>query len=97
MRQNKELKRSEKDEEKIFIETARRFIRENPEFFEALMEFERTKKLPKLSRKERINITIDTDLLRKFRRYCKAKGYAMSTLLERHIKEELGLKRAGLD
>ena len=94
MQQNK-LKKHEfgegKDDKK-FIETARRIIKENPEVFEALLEFERTKKLPKLTRKERINITIDSDLLRKFRDYCRKNNKVISGVIEKRIKEELGMK-----
>ena len=67
-------------------------IREHPEAFEALLEYERTKKLPKLSYKERANFTIDSTLLRKFRAYCKEKGLNMSRLVEKHLKEEMSIK-----
>ncbi len=67
-------------------------IREHPEVFEALLEYERTKKLPKLSYRERANFTIDGALLRKFRGHCKRHSLNMSRVIERHIKEELGLK-----
>jgi hypothetical protein len=67
-------------------------IREHPEAFEALLEYERTKKLPKLSYKERANFTIDSTLLRKFRGYCKEKGLNMSRVVERGMKDEIGLK-----
>lgn len=82
---------SEKDDKK-FIETAKRIIKQNPEVFEALMEFERTKKLLKLTRKERINITIDSDLLRKFRSYCRKNNKVISRVVESYIKKELGMK-----
>ncbi|MBI4141709.1 hypothetical protein HY484_02175 [Candidatus Woesearchaeota archaeon] len=75
-----------------FVETARRIIRERPEVFEALMEFERTKRLPKTSYRERINLTIDSFLLRKFKRYCQGRNLNMSRLIEKHMKEELNLK-----
>ena len=81
-----------KEEEK-FIKIARDIIKNNPEVFEALMEFERTKKIPKLTRKERINITIDSDLIKKFRDYCRKNNKVMSQVIERNIKEELGKKR----
>lgn len=67
-------------------------IREHPEAFEALLEYERTKKLPKLNYKERANFTIDSTLLRKFRTYCKEKGLNMSRVIERYIKEEMVFK-----
>lgn len=72
-----------------FLETARRIIRENPEMFEALLEYERTKKLPKVSYRQRINLTIDNYLLKEFKRYCKERDLNMSRLIEKHMKEEL--------
>lgn len=74
------------------LETAKRVIRENPEVFEALLEFEKTKRLPKISYRERINLTIDNSLLKKFKQYCKDKSLNMSRLIEKHMKEEIGLK-----
>ena len=75
-----------------FVETARRIIRENPGAFEALLEYERTKKLPKITYRERANFTLDSVLLRKFRSHCTQKNLNMSRVIEKHIKEELGLK-----
>ena len=75
-----------------FLETARRVVRENPEVFDALLEYERTKKLPKLTYHTRANFTIESNLLRKFRAYCTERGMNMSKVLEKHIKEELGLR-----
>lgn len=69
-----------------------KIIRENPRAFEALMEFEKTGKLPKTVYRERINITIDSNILNKFKRYCKNNSYNMSRLIEKHMKEEIGLK-----
>lgn len=74
---------------KKILKTAKRIIKENPEYFEALLEFEKTKKLPKFTYKKRANFTIDADLLRKFRNYCKKKGYKMSTKIEQYIIKEL--------
>lgn len=78
-----------------FIETAKRIVNENPDVFEALMEFERTKRLPKITYRQRINLTIDNNLLAKFKRFCREHNLNMSRLIEKHIKEELGLKTAG--
>ncbi len=79
-------------DDKKFLETAKRIIKHNPEMFEALMEFERTKKIPKLTRKERISITIDSDLMRKFRDCCKKNNKVMSRVLEKYMRQELGMK-----
>jgi hypothetical protein len=88
MQQNKK----ESSDEKKFLEIGKRIIKENPEVFEALMEFERTKKLPKLTRKERINLSIDSRLLRKFRDYCRKNNKVMSKIVESYIKKEIGMK-----
>ena len=69
-----------------------RIIKENPRAFEALLEFEKTGKLPKTVYRDRINLTIDSSLLKNFRKYCQENGYNMSRLIEKHIKEELKLK-----
>jgi len=71
------------------LQIAKRIIKENPEYFEALVEFERTKKLPKLQYKQRANFTIDSELLRKFRLHCQKHGYKMSTMLENCIRKEI--------
>lgn len=72
-----------------FLLRAKKIIKENPRMFDALIKFERTKKLPKLVYRERINITIDENLLREFKRYCKENNYNMSRLIESYIKKEL--------
>ena len=74
------------------IDKAKKIIKENPEYFEALVEFEKTKKLPRLNYKKRANFTIDFKLLKEFREYCKERNLNMSNILEKHIKEELKLK-----
>lgn len=75
-----------------FLLRAKKMIKENPRMFDALLEFERSGKLPKITYRERINLTIDGNLLKKFKRYCQERGYNMSRLIEKHIKEELNLK-----
>ena len=67
-------------------------IMEHPRVFEALEEYDRTRKLPKTNYRERINLTIDAALLKKFKRYAKERGLNMSRVIEKHIKNEKGLK-----
>ncbi len=67
-------------------------IKKHPQVFEALAEYDHTRKLPKTIYRERINLTIDSTILRKFKQYAKEKGLNMSKVVERHIKEEMGLK-----
>ncbi len=71
------------------VETAKRLIRENSDLFDALLEFERTKRLPKLQRKVRANFTLDSDLYREFRRECEKRGLKMSNVLEACIREKV--------
>ena len=52
-------------------------------------EYDRTRRLPKLKYKTRANFTVDTDTLRKFRKYCREKGLAMSKIIEMKMKEEM--------
>jgi predicted HicB family RNase H-like nuclease len=59
------------------------------ELFEALAEYDKTGKLPKLRYKKRIDITIDAKLLRQLKEYCRKQGFKLSQLIERHMREEL--------
>ena len=68
-------------DEKIFKKYA--------EAFEALAEYDKTGKLPKLSYKKRIDITIDAKLLRQLKEYCRKHGFKISQLIEKHMREEL--------
>lgn len=74
---------------KKLVKLAKEAIKEHPEAFEALMEFERTGKLSKPNYKIRANFTIDAQLLRKFREYCKRKGMKMSSVIENYIRGEV--------
>lgn len=75
--------------ESKFLKTALRIIRENPEMFEALVEFERTKRIPKFTYRKKVNFTIDETLLRQFKRHCQEKGLNMSRIVEMHMREEV--------
>lgn len=75
-----------------FLQEARKIIRQHPGVFDALMEYEKTRKLPKTVYRERINLTIDENILKKFKEYCREKSINMSKLIESHIKEELKIK-----
>mgnify|MGYP001616425515 CR=1 FL=1 len=69
--------------------TAIKIIKRNPEYFEALVDFEKTGKLPKFTYKQRINFTIDETLLREFRIYCEKNNIKMSNKIEELIRKEL--------
>jgi hypothetical protein len=68
-----------------------RIIKNNPRAFDALMEFEKTGKLKKTVYRERINLTIDSGILNKFKIYCRNNNYNMSRLIESHMKKDIGL------
>jgi len=74
---------------KNIVKKAKAVIKKNPEMFAALEEYDRTGKLVKLSYKDRANFTIDAELLRKFRGYCRKNGFSMSAKIEQHIQQEI--------
>jgi len=71
------------------LKRAKQAIKREPEIFAILEEYDRTGKLRKLSYKERANFTIDADLLRRFRSYCRKHGFSMSAKIEQHIQQDL--------
>jgi hypothetical protein len=71
------------------MERLRRIINENQDAFNALEESDRTGKLRKLSYKQKMNFTIDEEILLKFRNYCQVNNMKMSTKIESLIKEFL--------
>lgn len=75
---------------KKLLETAKKQIMLYPEVFEALEEYDKTHRLKKIDYKERANFTIDSDLLRRFRKYCELHGMKMSAKIEKYIEKELG-------
>ena len=77
------------------LERARRLIRKNQDVFDALLEYERTKKLPKLKRKTRIDVTVDRDLLREFRRLAPSHGAKLSPIVEMRLREQVREWRKG--
>ena len=60
-----------------------------PEVFDALEEYDRTHRLRKINYKERANFTIDSNLLRRFRKYCGEHGMKMSAKIEQYMTKEL--------
>lgn len=68
---------------KEFVKLAKESIKENPEVFDALLEFEKTGRVPKFTRKKRIDITIDNEVLRKFKAYCEKNKLKMSNVIEK--------------
>ena len=71
------------------ISRAKQLIARYPEVFESLVEFEKTKRIPKLYRRKRLNITIDENVLRGFKSYCENKNINMSKLIEKKMIGEM--------
>jgi len=64
----------------------KRIIRENEVVFKTLEDFEKT---GKVITKTRMNFTLDKEIAKKFREYCKKKGKNMSQEIENFIKEKV--------
>tara|TARA_Y100000034_G_C6760035_1_gene338435 strand:- start:105 stop:344 length:240 start_codon:yes stop_codon:yes gene_type:complete len=69
-----------------FLKTALRIIEIQPAGFKALEEFEKT---GKTLTKTRLNFTIDRELAKDFRIYCKTHRLNMSEQVENMIKTKL--------
>lgn len=74
---------------KKIVKIAGRLVKEHPEYFDALLVFEKTGKLPKFNYKKRVNFTLDNNLVREFRKYCEKNGMKMSTVIEKCIEEKI--------
>jgi len=70
------------------IKKAIKIIKEHPGAFKALEEFEKT---GKLITKTRMNFTIDREIAREFKDFCKKKGYNMSAKIEEYMKKIINL------
>ena len=64
-------------------------IAKYPEMFDALEEYNKTHRLRKIYYKERANFTLDSNLLKRFRKYCQKRGMKMSAKIEQYMREEL--------
>lgn len=63
--------------------------KKHPRVFTALEEYDRTRKIPRLDYKKRVDFTIDARLLNEFKAYCKKKNLKMSNIVENLIRKEL--------
>lgn len=63
-----------------FLRIAEKIVDRDKAVFDALMEFERTKKI---ITKTRLNFTIDKNTASNFKKYCREKGYNMSAKIEK--------------
>ncbi len=77
-----------------FLQRALKIVKEHPQVFEALEEYDKTGKLPKTIYRERVNFTIEATILRKFKAHARERGLNMSRIIEKHIQEELGIRPA---
>ena len=71
------------------VREIRKVIEENRDVIEALEDLDRTGALARPNYKEKVNFTIDMEVMRLFRSYCKKEGYKMSTIVERLILKEI--------
>ena len=76
---------------KTLLKNAEKALMLYPEIFQALEEFDKTHRLRKVSYKERANFTIDSDILKNYRDYCKKKGYSMSARIQEFIQKDLNI------
>ena len=67
-----------------FQKIANRVLKEDKEVFDALLEFEKTKKL---NTKTRLNFTVDRSIARRFKEHCQKKGYNMSAKIEKAMEK----------
>ena len=72
----------------VSAKTIQKVINENQDLFIALEELDRTGRLVKTRRKQRVNFTIDEEVMRKFRTYCGSK-LKMSPIVEDLIRKFL--------
>lgn len=70
----------------------REIVEENRDYLEALEDFDRTGQLRKVRVKERVNFTVDSLVMHKFRTICEDKGIKMSSVVERLILEYINKK-----
>ncbi len=69
-----------------FLKNFEKILKEKPSGFKALEEFEKT---GKIITKTRLNFTIDREIARKFREYCRKHRLNMSKLIEEMIKKKI--------
>jgi post-segregation antitoxin (ccd killing protein) len=75
-----------------FMKQIKKTIVKNEDLLNALEEYDRTRKLRKLSYKTRVNFTVDEDLFNQFRSFCKQNDINMSAKIETFMKKELSKK-----
>ena len=71
------------------IKRLRKNIKENETYLNALEELDRIGKLRKTTYKERVNFTIDADLMLRFSEYCRKNNYKKRRIVESLIRKLL--------
>ncbi len=67
-----------------FLKKAKEIAKRDKAVFDTLIEFEQTKKI---RTKTRLNFTIDRSIASRFRKFCRDKGYNMSTKVEQAMRD----------
>ncbi len=75
-----------------FLEECKKIIFKNIEIFQTLENYDKTGKLYKLNFKKRVDITLDRDILNKFREFCRKSGFKISNRIEQLIVKDLYIK-----
>ena len=66
-----------------FRKLAEKIVKRDKALFDALLEYEKT---GKIKTKKRMNFTIDKNISRKFKQYCRLHGYNMSSKIEKAMQ-----------
>lgn len=66
------------------LKIADNIVKKDPELFETLMEFEKSKKI---RTKVKLNFTIDKAVASKFKKFCREHGYNMSAKIEQAMRD----------
>jgi hypothetical protein len=64
-------------------------VEENQDYLTTLEELDRSGRLRKAYYKDRVNFTIDSELMLQFRRHCRKNNISMSGKVQRLIEEYL--------
>ncbi len=70
-----------------FAEYAIKELKKHPEIASALLEFEKTKKIPRFTYRKRLDVTINESALREFKMYCRMHHLNMSRVMESAMVE----------
>jgi len=66
-----------------FLKIAKNIAKKDKPLFDTLVEFEKTKRI---KTKTRLNFTIDKTVASRFKKFCRDKGYNMSSKIEQYMR-----------